>query len=175
MCTAVLIDWDPATFPPLPPHLGSYCIRGRYWSAKIDDIALWPPVSDTLCSEPAGNWSTKKHLLDSAGISRQLTAWFGHAQCTLLYETSSCNPPPPPTLPSLPATVALIKKKIKFSSSTRKFRVEQSQSHIWGRANLMRKHFPIYEEAVSHIWLCNCSILNFLIYEENLIFFLSVC
>ncbi len=35
----------------------------------------------------------------------------------------------------------------------------------------MRKYFPIYEEAVSQIWLCNCSILNFLIYEENLIFF----
>ncbi len=31
----------------------------------------------------------------------------------------------------------------------------------------MRKYFPIYEEAVSHIWLCNSSILNFLIYEEN--------
>ncbi len=38
----------------------------------------------------------------------------------------------------------------------------------------MRKYFSIYEEAVSHIWLCNCSILNFLIYEENLISFLSV-
>ncbi len=36
----------------------------------------------------------------------------------------------------------------------------------------IRKYFPIYEEAVSQIWLCNCSILNFLIYEENLIFFL---
>ncbi len=35
----------------------------------------------------------------------------------------------------------------------------------------MRKYFHIYEEAVSHIWLCNGSILNFLIYEENLIFF----
>ncbi len=35
----------------------------------------------------------------------------------------------------------------------------------------MRKYFPIYEEAVSHVWLCNCSTLNFLIYEENLIFF----
>ncbi len=35
----------------------------------------------------------------------------------------------------------------------------------------MRKYFPMYEEAVSHIWLCNCSILNFLIYEENFIFF----
>jgi hypothetical protein len=27
----------------------------------------------------------------------------------------------------------------------------------------MRKYFPMYEEAVSHIRLCNCSILNFLI------------
>ncbi len=34
-----------------------------------------------------------------------------------------------------------------------------------------RKYFPIYEEAVCHIWLCNCSILNFLINEEKLIFF----
>jgi hypothetical protein len=35
----------------------------------------------------------------------------------------------------------------------------------------MRKYFPIYEEAVSYIWLCNCSILNFLIYGKNLIIF----
>ena len=35
----------------------------------------------------------------------------------------------------------------------------------------MRKYFPIYEEAVSHI----CSILNFLLYEENLIFFFYQC
>ncbi len=39
----------------------------------------------------------------------------------------------------------------------------------------MRKYFPIYEEAVSHIWLCNCSILNFLIFEENFIFFFYQC
>ncbi len=39
----------------------------------------------------------------------------------------------------------------------------------------IRKYFPIYEEAVSHIWLCNCSILNFLRHEENFIlFFISV-
>ncbi len=37
----------------------------------------------------------------------------------------------------------------------------------------MRKYLTIYEEAVSHIWLC--TLLNFLIYEENLIsFFISV-
>ncbi len=35
----------------------------------------------------------------------------------------------------------------------------------------MRKYVPMYEEAVSHIWLCNCSILNFLIYEGNFLFF----
>ncbi len=35
----------------------------------------------------------------------------------------------------------------------------------------MRKYFPKYEEAVSHIGLCNGSILNFLKYEENFIFF----
>ena len=35
----------------------------------------------------------------------------------------------------------------------------------------MCKYLTIYEEAVSHIWFCNCFILNFLIFEENLIFF----
>jgi hypothetical protein len=36
-------------------------------------------------------------------------------------------------------------------------------------------HFPIYEEALPHIRLCNCSTLNFLIYEKNFIsFFMSV-
>ncbi len=36
----------------------------------------------------------------------------------------------------------------------------------------MRKGFLIYE-AVSHIWLCNCFILNFLLYEENWLSLLS--
>jgi hypothetical protein len=35
----------------------------------------------------------------------------------------------------------------------------------------MRDYLTKYEEAVSHIWICNRSLLNFLIYEENLIFF----
>ncbi len=35
----------------------------------------------------------------------------------------------------------------------------------------MRKYLVIFEETVSHIWLCNRSRLNFLLYEENLIFF----
>ncbi len=39
----------------------------------------------------------------------------------------------------------------------------------------MRKYLTIYEEAVSHIWLCNWFLQNFLTYEDNLIFvFISV-
>ncbi len=39
----------------------------------------------------------------------------------------------------------------------------------------MRKNLVIYEEAVSHIWFCNRSRQNFLMYEENLILlFISV-
>ncbi len=49
---------------------------------------------------------------------------------------------------------------------------EEGLPNIWGKAQI----FPhIYQEAVSHIWLCNCSVLNFLIDEEHLIFFFSVC
>ncbi len=35
----------------------------------------------------------------------------------------------------------------------------------------MRKYLVKYEEAVSHRWLCNWSIWNYLIYEENFILF----
>ncbi len=41
----------------------------------------------------------------------------------------------------------------------------------------MRMYLAIYEEPVSDIWICNCSILNFsyTVYEENFIlFFISV-
>ena len=36
----------------------------------------------------------------------------------------------------------------------------------------MRKYFPIYEKAISHLLLCTCSILNFLIYSMRKIFIL---
>ncbi len=39
----------------------------------------------------------------------------------------------------------------------------------------MRKYLTIYEKAVSHMWHCNRSLLNFLIYEEIFFSFLSVC
>ncbi len=44
MCTAVLSGWDPAA---PPPRIWAH-IRGRYWSAKIDDISLWPLASSFL-------------------------------------------------------------------------------------------------------------------------------
>jgi hypothetical protein len=37
-----------------------------------------------------------------------------------------------------------------------------------------RKYLAKYEEAVSHIWLCNGSLLDFLIFEESFDTFLSV-
>ncbi len=45
--------------------------------------------------------------------------------------------------------------------------MEQLQSHVWLTASsFMGKYLRI-----SSVWLFNCSTLNFLIYEENLIFF----
>ncbi len=37
----------------------------------------------------------------------------------------------------------------------------------------MCKYLVIYEEAISHIWLCNRPLLKVLIYEENCVFFFS--
>ncbi len=71
--------------------------------------------------------------------------------------------------------VALIKKKIKFSSYIRKFRRERLQSHRWVTASsnmtkylrissYIRKPFLIYDFSTAPLWI-------FFIYEENLIFF----
>jgi hypothetical protein len=63
---------------------------------------------------------------------------------------------------------ALLKKKIKFSCYIRKFRVEQLQSHIWGRASYsiwgnkkkcvnispyMRRPLVIYGFATAPLWI----------------------
>ncbi len=65
----------------------------------------------------------------------------------------------------------LIKNKIKFTSYIRnsewsscKVIYEEGLPNIWGNAQ-------IFKEAVGHIWLCNWSILNFLIYQENFLFY----
>ncbi len=47
---------------------------------------------------------------------------------------------------------------------------EEGLPNIWGNA---QKYLTIDEEAVSHMWICNCSLLKFLIYEEIFFFFLS--
>ncbi len=73
----------------------------------------------------------------------------------------------------------LIKKKLKFFSN-RKFRWERLQSHIlqglpniWGKVQIFRQ--TVYEEAVRHIGICNRSLLDFLICEENFVFFFYQC
>ncbi len=39
------------------------------------------------------------------------------------------------------------------------------------KGSLKYEEMRKYEEAVSHVWLCNCSLLDFLIYEEKFVFF----
>ncbi len=46
--------------------------------------------------------------------------------------------------------------------------MEQLQHHIWLTAS---SHIWLNICAFPHIWLCNCSILNFLIYEEKWFFY----
>ncbi len=45
MCTLCSVQCTPCTWDPVlpPPRIWAH-IRGRYWSAKIYDISLWPPV-----------------------------------------------------------------------------------------------------------------------------------
>ncbi len=63
-----------------------------------------------------------------------------------------------------PALSTLMKKKIKFSSYIRKFRMEQLQSHIWLTASsymvkylrissYIRKPFLIYDFATAPLWI----------------------
>ncbi len=53
------LNWNPATPP--PPRIWAL-IRGRYWSAKIDDISLFPPGSTqhspTQWNLRGGRWSS---------------------------------------------------------------------------------------------------------------------
>ncbi len=74
------------------------------------------------------------------------------------------------------AQCTLIKNKIKFSSNMYK----EIQNGAVAKLNMrkdfliyeeMHKYLTIYKEGVSHMWLWNCSNLNFLLYEENFIFF----
>ncbi len=60
----------------------------------------------------------------------------------------------PTSLPETMQTCTLIKKKIKFCSYIRKFRVEQLQSHVTNGLLIYGEifaHFLIYQEALAHI------------------------
>ncbi len=98
-----------------------------------------------------------------------------NSQLTNLYIAHFLNPKNLATLQYLHCPLyllALIKKKIKFSSNIRKFRVKQLKIHIWLTASLnMGKFF-----ASPHILGSSSSYftLNFLIYEGNFLsFFIS--
>ncbi len=60
----------------------------------------------------------------------------------------------------------LIYKKIQMESVAKSYMRKGFLIH-----EERRKYLTIYEEDISQIWLCNRSLLNFLIYEENQIFF----
>ncbi len=70
------------------------------------------------------------------------------------------------------STARTDKKKRKFSSYIRKFRVDQLQSHIWLTASsYMGKYLRISSYIRKPFLIYDCSTMNFPIYEENLIFF----
>jgi hypothetical protein len=62
--------------------------------------------------------------------------------------------------------IFLIYKEILSGAVTKSYLYEEGLPNTVYEE--MRKYFPIYEEAGR---LCNCSMLNFLIYEENFILF----
>ncbi len=77
-----------------------------------------------------------------------------------------------------PGNHALIKKKVKFSSYIRKFRVEQLQSHIWGRASwYMRKCENIYQYMRRPLVIYDVSTVPFWIslYVRNISFLFYQC
>jgi hypothetical protein len=72
----------------------------------------------------------------------------------------------------------LIKKKIKFFSYKEIQNGAVAKSYMTNGLLIYGEifaRFLIYEEALPHIGLYNCSTLNCLIYEENLFFFFFQC
>ena len=75
-------------------------------------------------------------------------------------------------------SVALIKKEIEIFLIYKEIQMGSVAKSYMRKAYLiyeeMRKNLTIFEEAVSHKWLCNRTLPNFLLNEENFLFFLSV-
>ncbi len=82
MCTAVLIGWDPAT-PSHPPALG-LVLRGRYWSAKIDDISLWPPGGPCITASGDILYSRLQTKSVICLVVYFVQAWWGSRKCETL-------------------------------------------------------------------------------------------
>jgi hypothetical protein len=87
---------------------------------------------------------------------------------SLYLHSLSYLPLSPP--PSLFIFLTLLKMKKTISSYVRKFRSDRVRSHIW----LRPPHIWLNICAFPHIWLCILSHLNFLIYAENFLSFLTV-
>ncbi len=91
---------------------------------------------------------------------------------------SSCTPPPPPKKNILfgynrtdkkENLIFLIYKEIQSGAVAKSYMTNGLLIHIWG--NICAFSHILGSPSSYCIWLCNCSTLNFLIYEENLIFF----
>jgi hypothetical protein len=67
--------------------------------------------------------------------------------------------------------IFLIYKEIQKGGSCKVIQYEEGLSNSYEE---MRKYLVMYEKAFSHVGLCNCYLLKFLIYEENFLFFISV-
>ncbi len=74
LCTAALIGWDPATHP--SPRIWAH-IRGRSWSAKIDDIFLWPPADNIRYSTVQKAWRACLRINITCFHCGTVTFWYG--------------------------------------------------------------------------------------------------
>jgi hypothetical protein len=66
--SCMLIGLDPATSPP-PAHLGAY--TRALWSAKIDDISLWPPAWSPIFAKK-GIWETAPRVCMCIFLKRRM-------------------------------------------------------------------------------------------------------
>ncbi len=57
--------------PPPPPHRICAHIRGRHWSAKIDDVSLWPPD----CSKFKAEFWSMGRSVDGMKLHTFLRQW----------------------------------------------------------------------------------------------------
>jgi hypothetical protein len=111
-------------FPPVARLPSMYVCAARSWSAQFN---FW-----CACQQYNGDRGGMDELVrpDGSAILRGGMSWveLQYIWCTVICVIQAVFG----FAPSIPT---LIKHIIKFSSYKRKFRVEQLQSHIWGRAS----------------------------------------